>query len=168
MVEPRTIARRGTHAIVADSQGALVGMLTSSSGDAQEFRAGTGDWVWAQLLTDKPRQAVHFYQAVFGYTGMPDTRSEGGDDYLLASQGYARAGISHMPDASQARPTWIGFVRVDDLGETLARAQSLGGRILRAPTAELFDGRLAIISDPLGGFVGLVELKDSDFPGDAQ
>jgi hypothetical protein len=166
MVEPRNIARRGTHAIVADNQGALVGMLASSSGDAEDFRADVGDWIWAQLLTDQPDKAVQFYQSVFGYTGMPDIRGKGGDDYLLVSQGYARAGISHLPAATQAKPTWIGFVRVTDLAETLARVQSLGGRILRAPALELFDGKLAIIADPLGGVVGLVALKDSDFPGD--
>ena len=48
-----------------------------------------------------------------------------------------------------------------DLDETLARVARLGGEILVAPRAAAYESRFAIIADPTGGTIGLVEYVNS-------
>lgn len=49
-----------------------------------------------------------------------------------------------------ARPVWLGYVGVDDVDDTLAKLQELGGTVLM-PAREIPQfGRLAMVTDPQG------------------
>jgi predicted enzyme related to lactoylglutathione lyase len=94
----------------------------------------------------------------------PDLRTERKNDFLLSSGGLARAGVAPLPDRADAKPGWIGVVRVANIDETLARAVKLGGEVLVAPRPPAFESRFAIIADSTGGAVGLVEYVDNANP----
>ena len=55
------------------------------------------------------------------------------------------------------QPTWLPFVRVKNVSESVAQAKQLGGKVLMEPKPELFDGKVAVIADPTGAAIGFLE-----------
>jgi predicted enzyme related to lactoylglutathione lyase len=155
----RTVAQRGTQAILADSQGSLLGVMHSASGDPDDTEPAVGSWAWAHLSARNPTAASQFYHAVFGYDAALDTREGRQDVYLLSSQGFTRASISPIPDRAEAYPDWLAFVRVDNLDDTISKATALGAHVLLAPKPTDAGTRLAILADPADVAIGLVEMK---------
>lgn len=158
LVPARPYAGRGVQAVLADPQGAVVGVLHRDRGDPPDFAAEVGEWNWASLLARDPAAAKEFYADVFGYDIVPDERTERTNDYVLASEGYARGSLQPLPDRPDARPLWVGFVRVADVETAVARANELGGRTLLAPKEPRAGLRIAIVADPTGGTIGLVQV----------
>jgi predicted enzyme related to lactoylglutathione lyase len=154
LVAPLDLPQRGAHAILRDPQGAVFGVLRSSSGDAPDIPVASGMFVWVDLLTREPDAAAQFYRGLAGY-GVARTRGDGEGLLLVAGQ-FTRAGISHLPP-SVDRPGWLPFVQVDDVLGTIGRAVIAGGRVVLSPRPELLEGRVAVIADPRGGIVGVVD-----------
>ncbi len=158
LAPPQKMPKRGEQAIFADPEGALFGVVKSSAGDPEDFLAEPGDWIWIQLFSRDARQAAEFYRKVGGYTIQENTRPGKLGDYVLTSEGYARATVGTIRTADKSiRPTWLLFVRVGNVGETVAKAKQLGGRSLIEPKPELFEGKLAVVADPTGAAIGLLE-----------
>ena len=72
----------------------------------------------------------------------------------LARDGEPRVGLLENLDPEVGN-MWVSYIRVDDVAETVRRAQSLGGRIIVAPDPALRAGTVAIIADPNGAGVVL-------------
>jgi predicted enzyme related to lactoylglutathione lyase len=158
LAAPRTLPKRGEQAIFADAEGALFGVMKSASGDPPDFMAEPGDWIWVQLLSRDAKKASQFYRAVGGYEVIENTAGNRLSDYVLASKGYARATVRTIPEGKpQVQPSWLPFVRVKSIRESVALAKRLGGKILLEPKSELIDGRAAVIADPAGAAIGLLE-----------
>lgn len=158
LAAPQKFPKRGEQAVFADPEGAIFGMIKSSSGDPEDFLPDPGDWVWIQLLSRDARQAAEFYRAVAGYAVAQNTVTNRLSDYVLVSEGYARGTVRNIPVGNtQVQPTWLPFVRVKDVGASVARAKELGGKVRIEPKAELFDGKVAMITDPTGAAIGLLE-----------
>jgi hypothetical protein len=156
VLAPRPVPDRGQLAIVADNEGTLLGLLQSSSGDPEEHDAKAGTWSWAQLFAGDVAHAKTFYPAVFGYTVEAASHAQLADSIYLFSGGVARAGVARMPADRQAKPVWLGFVRVTDVAATVARAKALGGNVV-GETRTTPDGAVvAVITDPAGAPIGLV------------
>ena len=51
---------------------------------------------------------------------------------------------------------WLAFIEVEDVAATSAKVVAAGGRVLVEPRPDLLRGHGAIIADPLGGIVGIV------------
>jgi predicted enzyme related to lactoylglutathione lyase len=88
-------------------------------------------------------------------------------DYILSADGYSRAGIGALPENSETVPTWLGYVRVADVGAAIAKAEELGGSVLLPPTEERLGGDMAIIADPEGTPIGLLRWTYPE-PGETQ
>lgn len=162
MLAPRRdVPQRGSQAIVADSEGAVVGLLHSSTGDPADYRAEPGEWMWAQLFAGHPELAAAFYRRVFAFEVAADGTAETHDRFVLSASGFARAGIAPLPTKENAEPTWLGFVRVASAGETVRRAVALGGREIMPPRSSRAGGHFAIVADPTGGVIGVSELDES-------
>jgi predicted enzyme related to lactoylglutathione lyase len=164
----RTYADRGTFAVVADPEAAPFGVMHSSSGDPPDYQADLGNWLWVGLYAKDASAATKFYQAVFGYELVepePDYDIVG---YVLSKQGYARAGVTQLAPDSGDHPSWVAYVRVNDVAETNAAALRLGAMKLIAPDATVLNGDLAIVADPFGapiGFIHWVFPEDPAAPG---
>ncbi len=152
----RSMPERGEFAILADPDGAIVGVLRSSTGDPGEFQAAVGEFIWYQLFTSNLDPAAELYQTIFGYDVYEDEDTPQIVDYLLASQGYTRAGIGLLPENSKSVPTWVGFVRVENVASSVAEAERLGGKVLLPPAQERLGGDIAIVADPEGTPIGLL------------
>jgi uncharacterized protein len=156
LLEPRDVPGRGRIAVLADPQGAVFGVMASTSGDPPEESVGSGEWIWASLYTSDPDVAGSFYQTLFDYEVFE--APEAGDDQhlILASGGYARASANPLP-AAGAHAHWINFVKVDDAARMAARVVALGGKVLLTPRDDRHGGKIAIVADPQGAPFGLLE-----------
>jgi predicted enzyme related to lactoylglutathione lyase len=169
LAEPRSVGRRGRQAVLADPQGATFAILASTSGDAPDELAEPGVWVWDSLLVRDADKDAAFYQDLFGYEVFDLPATDGREHVVLASDNLARASVNDMPDDSPRRhPHWLGFVRVLDVPAMAARAGSLGGRVLVDAHADRHGGQVAVIADPQGAVLGLMDWPEPIEPGSAR
>lgn len=161
LAPPAKFPKRGEQAVFADAEGAMFGAMKSSAGDPPDFLAEPGDWIWIQLLSRDAAKAAAFYTKVAGYKAVGNTEVARLNDYVLTSEGYARATIRTIPaNDPQVQPTWLPFVRVKSLAESVAKAGQLGGQVLIAPKADLLSGKVAVVADPTGAAIGLLEWSE--------
>jgi uncharacterized protein len=166
LAEPKKMPKRGEQAVFADPEGAVFGVIRSSGGDPEGFLADPGDWIWIQLLSRDARKAAEFYRAVAGYEVVENAEPNRVSDYVLTSEGYARATVRNIPKANtQVQPTWLPFVRVRNVLESVALAKQLGGQVRIEPKPELLGGKAAVVADPTGAVVGLLEWSEGLLKG---
>jgi len=163
--QPRNFPDRGQQAIIADNEGNTIGLLQSSSGDPADDATVVGAWNWFEVYVKNPQATANFYHQALGYDMAPETNSDRKSDFVLSSNGNNRAGIAPVPDdVKDASASWLGVIRVADLDQTLAKVAGLGGEVLLKPHTVEFGSRFAIILDPTGGTIGLVEYIESANP----
>jgi uncharacterized protein len=166
LAEPKKMPKRGEQAVFADPEGAIFGVIKSNGGDQEDFLADPGDWIWMQLLSREARKEAEFYRAVAGYEVIENTSKNRVSDYVLVSEGYARATVRTIPSANtKVQPTWLPFVRVKNVGESVALAKQLGGQVRIEPKPELLDGKAAVIADPTGAVIGIMEWSEGLLKG---
>jgi uncharacterized protein len=163
VVAPHTYAARGRQAVLTDPQGAPFAVIASFSGDAPDYLAENGAWIWSSLLTRDPEAGIAFYQNIFGYDVFDLQSDDGLQHAVLATDDFARASVNTLPvDALHRQSHWLNFVRVADATEAATRAVALGGSVLVAPRVDRHGGRFAVIADPAGAPFGVMEWKDDD------
>jgi predicted enzyme related to lactoylglutathione lyase len=166
MAALRRMPDRGEQAVFADPEGAMFGVVKSSSGDPEDFLPDPGDWIWIQLFSHDAEKAAAFYKPIGGYDVLENTATNRLGDYILASDGYARATIRTIPkEREELKPNWLPFVRVKSVTETAAKAKELGGKVLLEPNPDLFGGKVAVIADPTGAAIGLFEWSENTQKG---
>ncbi len=120
-----------------------------------------GAFSWSELMTTDPQAAASFYGALFGWTcsDMPAANGE----YRVASVGETMvAGIMGMPPgAPPMPPAWGCYVTVSDLDAALARCAALGGKTVMPPMDVNNVGRMAVIQDPQGAVLSLMQYNPS-------
>lgn len=158
LIPPGAVPARGEMAVVADPDGAPFGLVNSSSGDPPDVLPEEGDWIWALYQSPDAASAAAFYQDLGGYEVVPDERLAPRPHFLLVAGEFARASLVEIPaERSGLRPDWLYFVRVRSVAESLARVRELGGAVVMEPDPSVLDGRLAVITDPAGAPLGLME-----------
>ena len=162
----RKFPERGEQAILTDPEGAVFGVIKSSSGDPEDFLAEPGDWIWAQLLCRDASKAGEFYRDIAGYEVVENTTSGRLSDLVLSSKGFARATVRAIPAANrEVSSGWLPFVRVKSVTESVALAKTLGGKAVLEPRADRAEGRVAVVADPTGAAIGLLEWSPDALKG---
>jgi predicted enzyme related to lactoylglutathione lyase len=146
---PTDLADRGHISAVADTQGALFAVLQTSAGDPLDTDPEVGDFLWDELWTDDVSKATEFYSDLLGYEARSETVEDDSSYKYLAAQGYPRVAIIKN-EVEGLDPTWVSYIRVEDVRAVAAKVEGLGGRILLEPRANPIGGELAIVSDPTG------------------
>jgi predicted enzyme related to lactoylglutathione lyase len=158
-----TYNMRGRQAILADPEGAIFAILASSSGDAPDYLAAPGEWIWSSLHAKNAETEASFYQNLFGYDVYDAESTDGMDHLILSSDDYARASANSLPDNQGRRHAhWLNFIRVGSAADTSEKAVSLGGRVLVEPHPDRHGDMVAVVADPAGAPLGLMEWKDSE------
>ncbi len=162
----RSYPKRGQQAILADPQGAVFAVLASSSGDPADDLADPGEWIWSSLIAKDTDAEATFYQNIFGYevfdaSDDDDDRTDN-DHFVLSTDDYARASVNPLSARSASgHAHWTNFVRVTNVTDSAARAVSLGGKVLIPPHIDRNGGQIAIVADPTGAPVGLMEWSET-------
>jgi len=111
-----------------------------------------GDFVWYELMTTDADAAQAFYEPLIGWTfadsGTPDV------DYRIGSMaGTEVVGMMQLSEEMQqggARPAWIGYIAVDDIGGSIAALKDKGGHLFMGPNHLDGVGHMAMVADPQG------------------
>jgi predicted enzyme related to lactoylglutathione lyase len=82
---------------------------------------------------------------------------ETGDDYTCLMVEGRPVGGAFPPPMEGIPPHWEVYFNVDDADATAERAGELGGEVLQAPWDVVGVGRMAILKDPQGAILGLMQ-----------
>lgn len=148
-----SLKQRGTYALLRDPEGAFFGVLNSDSGDPPDHDIQVGEFLWVDLYASDLQREAAFYQQLADYEIVDDEKND--QRKFLRSADKFRAGIVPRPEQAN-RSGWLPYIKVNDVAATLQKVAAAGGQIMVEPDKSLLDGNLAVISDPEGGIVGIV------------
>lgn len=111
-----------------------------------------GDFIWYELLTADAAQAKAFYDPVIGWDIEATANNPMNYRMIRTPSGHAGGVMEITANMREhgARPTWLGYVGVDDVDATVAKAEGLGAKALMPAFDVPGVGRLAMIADPQG------------------
>ena len=115
---------------------------------------------WTDLTVADADHARDFYAAVCGWTfdALPMDGGAYHDYVMKAPDGTVVAGVCHARGPNAAQPAqWMNYVSVPDLAASLAACRAGGGQVVRdaMPLGEY--GTLAVVQDPAGAVLGLIQ-----------
>lgn len=156
-LQPMDVPDQGRMAMIADSTGASIGVWQPGEMKGYGLAAEPGTPAWHELHTKDYATAVKFYQDVFGWDTdvMSDT-----PEFRYTTLGAGDAAKAGIMDASGYLPAevpsnWQVYFAVEDADASIAKAQSMGARIVDGPDDTPF-GRLATLADPTGAMFKIV------------
>lgn len=165
---PEDYQPRGRQAVATDPDGATFGLMDSHSADPPDELAEPGEWLWTSLLATHVADEIGFYQAVVGYEVFGLEATGSAEHAILATEDYARASVNGLPEGGSRHPHWLCFVRVVDVGKSAALARELGGRVVVEPRVDRHGSLFAVIVDPAGAPLGIMEWAAGDDPAVAK
>lgn len=122
-----------------------------------------GTICWTELATGDTAAAKKFYGELFGWEFK--SSSAAGMEYTeYYADGRPWGGIYQTTpemceQTGEVSPYWMSYVAVDNVDESAARVESLGGQMIVAPTDIPNTGRFCIIADPTGAKIALITLQ---------
>lgn len=110
---------------------------------------------WVDLATPDVGAATTFYSRLFGWN-IEETRSPMGA-YFIATIGGQQVGglMGQPPDMTGMPAMWTVFFYVEDIDDTITRAEGAGGSVLQAPM-DIPEARVAVVADPTGAMFGII------------
>ena len=151
-----TDVRTSRAAVVADSQGAPIGIVQLGA-DAELRRMPSegpsgpiGTFIWRDYLAHDVERARTFYSDVAGLSADRQMRPDTVVHYLLSRAGPVPVAGLLPIGARPISPTWLPYIRVADPMQAATRAEQLGGRILLKPSPQIRNGSVAVVTDPNG------------------
>lgn len=113
-----------------------------------------GDFIWYELITGDPRAAKRFYDPVAGWTIADQPTGISDIDYRMIDTGDGQVGgmltLTKDMRAHGAKPTWLGYIGVDEVDATLVKIDAEGGKTLMPAHDTPGVGRIAMAADPQG------------------
>ena len=123
-----------------------------------------GFFSWNELLTTDLESAEEFYGKLLGWT-FKKSKTIYGDTYLTAfKDGRMTAGMMLKPadTPENIKGCWDPYVSVDDIDESVAQIEKLGGKVVLTPTQIENVGRFCVIQDPQGVYLNLITYDKKD------
>lgn len=151
---PKDLPHRGRIAVCIDPQGAVFAVVRSSTGDPPDTPLVSHQLIGSELWTEDLDAALAFYQVSVGYTEMPVTMEDGSTYRFLAVNHRPRAGLAKIL-WEDVRPNWVPYVVVENVKETVAKAEAYGGKLLLGLRDDASENSAAILSDPTGAVFGI-------------
>ena len=116
---------------------------------------------WVDTLQPDPAAAAQFYGPLLDWTfddpvAMPDGLT--GEYRTARLNGRLVAGIGQAP-AGFPSAVWTTYVAVDDVEKTARRAAAAGGGSIVGPTTHGDEGRVAVLTDPVGVAFGIWQAR---------
>jgi uncharacterized protein len=109
-----------------------------------------GRFVWYELTTTDMQAAISFYTKVMGW-GAWDASVPGRRYVLFSAGAVSVGGLMDLPQDARktgVKPSWMGYVGVDDVDATADRIKRLGGAVHVPPTDVAGTSRFAVFADP--------------------
>ncbi len=110
---------------------------------------------WHELQTRDCARALRFYEAFCGWTSADASAGSPRERHLCALEGAAIGAVTISQAPPHVPAFWLPFLTVAALDDSVARARTLGARVLREPAPMPGAGRLTVAVDPQGALFGL-------------
>lgn len=156
---PMEVETVGRFCVLMDPQGGRFSMYRPvAEPPVRGDPLAPGSFAWDELATPDPDAAFAFYQRVFGWEDMGTLDlGEAGPYRTFGLGGRAMGGVYADPSSGSGAATWLSYVRVADLDASLEQARRRGGSVATEPMDVPGGERVAIVRDPQGAALGLVE-----------
>lgn len=126
-----------------------------------------GTFHWNELMTRDLEGAKAFYGALFGWE-TSEMEMETGPYTLahVAGEPGPVAGLMTLPeDMANTPPHWGAYVAVDDVEESVAQVDALGGKVVMPPMTVDGVGQMALIADPAGAHIFIMTPEEGGEAG---
>jgi uncharacterized protein len=141
-------------AVVADPQGAPLGLASRGAVVDSQTPPALHRWLWMEYVAARDTDAaLRFYAEAVGFRHEISEARENFTYYLLTTD-RPRAGMFRSPWTRETS-AWLPYVRVADPAAMAARAAALGGSVALPPGPGVRRGSLAIVLDPTGAPLAL-------------
>jgi predicted enzyme related to lactoylglutathione lyase len=118
----------------------------------------SGEFCWNRLATADVNEAKRFYTALFGWEAFDvDMGTFIYTTFKLNNKNIC--GLLQRTGADN-RSYWLSFIAVDDIEAAVSRAEKLGAKI-EIPVTKVPNGKVAVILDTVGAYVGLREMEQA-------
>jgi hypothetical protein len=157
---PMDVMDVGRMAILADPQGAVIGLWQPGTHLGAEVVNEPGALCWNELVTNDLDGAKAFYKAVFGWGATDQGPPEGPPAYVEWKLDDRSLGgmMPKSPDMpADMPPMWGIYFAVADVDASVAKAQELGGALFMGPM-DIEPGRFAVLADDQGVMFNLITM----------
>lgn len=151
-VPPTDIPTVGRFSFVADPQGAVLYLFKPEGPDEAPPTGAPAPFTfcWETLNTNAPEAAAAFYTQV-----APWTSGSFNGMTTLSAAGCPVADVQNAPPG--VPPHWLLFVAVPSLAERRDAAARLGATVIMGEIVVPGVGKIGVIQDPVGAYIGLFE-----------
>lgn len=120
----------------------------------------TGTIAWTDLTVPDAEAIRDFYAEVTGWKPEPVAMGDYEDFNMTApASGVPVAGVCHARGGNKdIPPAWMIYIVVEDVEQSAARVEELGGEVLVPPRGK--QARFCIIRDPAGAVAALYQQAD--------
>lgn len=122
-----------------------------------EGKKRPGTLIGFDLTVHDAEKISHFYHEVVGWE--IGVQNMGGyEDYFMkdGETGEVMAGVCHAKGVNKdLPPVWLMYLQVEDLDESLARCEKLGGKVIGEKRSCGAMCEFVLIQDPAGAYVML-------------
>ena len=123
-----------------------------------------GSFSWPELATTDQKAAVSFYRELFGWDVNDQPLGPGETYSMFQLRGKETGAACTMrPEERQsgAPPHWNAYVTVENVDESVNKAQELGAKVFAPPFDVMDAGRMAVLQDPTGAVFQVWQPKRS-------
>jgi len=116
-----------------------------------------------EIYAEDPDKLADFYRELLGWT----IEKAPGVDYFRIQTGPPEArsiggGLLHRP--IEGPRSWVHYVAVESIDQTIDRLRNMGGKVLRGKTAVPKTAWYAIVEDPQGNIFAIYQNDRTAFP----
>lgn len=156
LAPPMDVVEEGRMAMYADPSGAVFGVWSPRNNIGAQLVNQPNTLVWNELQTKDTAATGAFYREVFGWTDAVD-----GNGYVTYYQdGRLHCGSLGMDESWGEMPShWSVYFLVEDVADTVARAEALGATVLVPPSPAGELGTMAVLRDPQGGAFSVIRFN---------
>jgi predicted enzyme related to lactoylglutathione lyase len=156
---PMDVMDHGRMAVLQDPQGATFAVWQPRKTIGVTLVGEPNLHCWSELATRDAAAAERFYTAVLPWTAK--TEMMGPVPYTQFMRGDRPAGGMMAMDAQwgDVPPHWTIYFSVADCDAMVAKATSLGGKVVVPPFEAGDVGRCAVLLDPQGAAFSIIRMK---------
>jgi uncharacterized protein len=147
---PKEVPNIGAWAVIADPQGAALGIYEPANPSPPAGPPRVGDFSWHELTASDYKAAAEFYRAMFRWERISDyDMGEMGIYSMFGQRGETYGGMFNR-SSTMPPPNWLSYVRVGDVKSVAERVKQLGGTVLNGPMEVPGGDWIAQCLDPQG------------------
>lgn len=143
----------GRFAVLADPQGAVLAVFSTSEEMPPPNRNLPGRFSWGELNTTDWESAWKFYSALFGWkpTHSMDMGPELGQYFMFGTdEKESIGGMSNVAKSMNLPPHWLHYFNVSDIDAAVEQVKAGGGKVLHGPSEIPGNDWIAQCMDPQG------------------